>query len=289
MAPIFVKFDGLEGEAEHTDHKDIELGRSFEDLGGGIVRLVFAATAAEEGELKFLPAVQLKHDVQVVGDAFMNVGTSFLKLDVAQHKFDDAFIKLADPFLKITPSTNAEVPPISLASDFKVYEGDIKGAGLDFWKVSDIWKLDLKFDNTSSLGLAFQALSDDFLKLSTDELKIGTDTLKISKQIDSRALGDAFIKWGEDTLKLSDEYKILSADFQKLAQDFTPVTITDAASVQGAPLKLDQAIVANAGDFLKLAVDLFKVNVDFRALGGDTIKLAEAAEMKGNEGHFKLS
>jgi hypothetical protein len=287
--PIFIKFDGLEGEA-HQDRRGLDrLGDAAEDLGGGFVKLVFAAAAADDGDLKFLPAVQLKHDQLVVGNAFMTVGTDFLKLNVAEHKFDDAFIKLADPFLKIAPSTDAEAPPIPLAGDFKVYEGDLKATGLDFWKVSDVWKLDLKFDGTSSLGLAFQALSDDFLKLSTDELKIGSDVLKIGKQTDSRALGDAFIKWGEDTLKLSDEYKILSADFQKLTQDFTPVTTIDAASVNGAPLKLDQTIANNAGDFLKVAVDLFKMNVDLGALGGDTIKLAEAAETSGNGTHFKLS
>ncbi len=287
--PIFIKFDGVEGAVNQTGHKLERLGDAFEDLGDGFVKLVFDATA-ETGDFKFLPAVQMqiKHDLLLVAHDFIKVGFDFDKLDPALHKFDDFVLKIADPFLKITPSTDGDVAPIPLADDFKSYESDIKGAGLDFIKAGVELKLDIKFDNTSSLGLAFGTLSDDFLKLGTDASHIGSDALKISQLGPIDKIDKWFGAFGADELKLSEAYVEVSADFHKLAQDFTPATTGDTAALVG-PIKFDQAIVQDAGDFIKLASDLQTLNTELRAVGGETIKLTQAIEPSGNDAHFKLS
>ena len=288
--PIFIKYDQLEGEAEHVKHRTDQLADGFEDLGDGFVKIVFDAerelTASDSTDLKIKS--RFDHAALVFGDDFFKVGTNFLTLQDSVHKFDDAFVKLADPFIKITPSDNGDVAPVSLASDFKFWEGDLKTTGLDIWASATTWKLDVKFDNTGSLGLAFQTLSDDFFKLGNDEHKIGADFRKVSTQTDHKVLGAAFLKYGDDTVKLGDEYIKLSADFQKLAQDFAPAAPSDASFVKLTPT-IDQVIQQNPQDFLKVAFDWNKLDRDLVGIGGDTVKLAEAVETAGTQTHFKLS
>ena len=83
-------------------------------------------------------------------------------------------------------------------------------------------------------------------------------------------------------MKLGNVYLALSADFQKISQDFAPQPIPDAVAI-GGELKFNQGVLQNPDDFIKLAGDLKFVNTDFRAIGGDTLKLSEALESAAHQ------
>ncbi|HEX4556290.1 MAG TPA: hypothetical protein VH249_20035 [Xanthobacteraceae bacterium] len=275
---FFLKFEGIEGAAEKADHSLDRLGASFADLGGGILKLVH--DAASEAQV---PAVQHKidSDLHKIDTDFIKIGFDFIKLTEPAHKLDGAIANFADQFIKFMPS--ASEVPFPLAADFLKYEADLKITGLDFLAAGQ----DIKLGPAESLSLNFAKISLDYKNQSDDQLKISADLasfIKISGISERSALGTAFLKLSGDSLKLADDYKIVSGDFLKVSQDLAPPVNEDGAIAidHKVDIKFDQAIGQHADDFIKLGVDLIKLNADLHGVGGDFIKLADAVEDRGH-------
>jgi hypothetical protein len=265
MAPIFLNFEHLEGEAEQVDHGFDRLGDSFADLGGGFVKLVDAATE-KIGPSENNPALAFKHAENVVAHDFLKVGLDFLKVDAPLHKFDDGIVKLTDEFLKITPSTEGGNP---LAAEFLKYEGDLKLTGLDTLQLA----ADLKSGApTETLSLDFSKLQFDYKEQSADATSIGETFQKISIQIDSFPLADEFHKFGDAFIKLGNDLLTTAVDWNKLSRDLAPTTDSPET------LLLDQVVAQHPEDFLSLVVDFHKLDTSLTSLGTDAHKIAEAIE-----------
>jgi hypothetical protein len=275
---FFLKFEGIEGEAEKAGHGLERLGAGFADLGGGFLKLVHDSTS--EGQL---PAVQHKIDSDLlkIDENFIKIGFDFIKLTDPSHKLDGAIAGFADQFIKFMPSESEGSFP--LAADFLKYEADLKITGLDFLAAGS----DFKVAPAESLSLNFAKISLDYKNQSDDQFKIAADLagfIKISGISERSELGAPFLKLSGDSVKLANDYKIVSGDFLKVSQDLVPpVGEVGTISVdQKIDIKFDQALVQHADDFIKLGADLIKLNADLHGVGGDFIKLADAFEDRGH-------
>jgi type VI protein secretion system component Hcp len=268
MAPIFIKFDGIEGEASQVDRRWDQLGDGLEDLGDGFARLV------QDGTLAPSPVVELKHDDAVITSDFHKIGLDYLKVEAAQHKIDATEIVIAKTLDKSSPTLFSDTGgPPPLASDLQAYEADLKLTGLDFIKLAS----DLKGGAPAeTISLDFNSIKIDYQKQSDDALKIGDDFIKLSAvagDLKLNGLSDAFLKYGEDTVKLGNDDLKISTDFQKISADFSSQTFGGAISTE---LKFNQVVLQNPDDFIKLAGDLKLLDADLLAVGDDTHKIADA-------------
>jgi hypothetical protein len=268
----FIKFEGFEGDVAHKLGNGFDrLGDGFSDLGAVFLKLTDDLSSTDVKFFKADAADHIKHDIFAIDGGFLKIGADFLKLDGPLHKFDDTFVKFTDQFLKVTPPESEGSP--SFAADFLKYEADVKMTGLDFLTAAS----DLKIAPTENLSLAFNKISVDYKNQSDDELKIATDAadfLKISGISESSKVGETFLKFSLDSVLISSVDLKLSTDFHKISTDL-------AAASDSGPMTFDQVVLKFSDDFVKLAQDLKLADGAFAALGGDTVKLAEAFEHPG--------
>jgi hypothetical protein len=290
MAPIFVKFDELEGEAHQVRHGLDQLATSFEDLGDGFMKLVFDGTTMT-GDLKIAPEIKFDHDIKFIGAQFNNIGFDFIKLADSQHKFDSTFLNFTDQFLA-PPTTGDGPPPNPLSADFKFYEADLKATSLDFLTLANTWKFDSSPDfkfNPSELADAFHKISQDFLALKYDEVAIGGDFFKLSGLTDAQPLGQALFKYDIASQALGDGFNKLSVDWQTLAHDVMPSTDTATVKLDQFQPSLNNLVLQHASDFAQMATDLTLLGPDFRAVGGDGVRVAEAIQQATHSIKFASS
>jgi type VI protein secretion system component Hcp len=277
--------ESFEGAAEQVAHDLRRLGENSVDLGSGFLKLINDVTLAPTENVSLDPGVvsldvKLKHDDAIISHDFLKIGLDFVEISASQHKIDIKeipiikVIDVASPGLNLAADSVGDTPAV--VTDLLKYEADLKITGLDFLKIAP----GLGDAPAETLSLNFSKISFDYKEQGADELKIGEDFITLAKtatDLKIRGLSDAFLKYGEDALKLSGDYLKVSTDYLKISQDFVLVTSTDAVAT-GGELKFNQVVLQNPADFIKLAGDLKFVNADLRAIGGDTLKLADALE-----------
>src|SRR5712671_6346578 len=229
---VFLKLGDIKGES--LDHKHNE---TLLRIDGDFLKL---ASANPDGSLKI--DGQIKHDIAVISDSFLKLGQDFIKLSDVAIKIDDLFLKL-DTALKIAGADLGV-----LGTDFKHFDGTIKGnvlaqaearVGQDFLK--------LNVDMTST-GLTFAALGDDFIKLGDGP---------------NQELDAAYKLLGSELHKIGSAFDAVASDFLKLSQDFETLaggrdTALVASSTNSPPGPLGT-------DFLKLDQDFLLLS---QAIGG---------------------
>lgn len=278
----FHKFGSFEDAAERAAHDLRRLGENSVDLGGGFLKLIHDGMPATTETDSLVPVdLKFKHDDAIISHDFLKVGLDFLKASASQHKVDIKEIVIIKVIDKSSPILFSEVGgggggAATVETDLLKYEADLKITGQDFLKLAP----GLGDAPAESLSLNFSKVSVDYEKQSADELKLSQDFSALANsaaELKLHKLADAFLKYSEDALKLSaDDHKV-SQDYLKISQDFVLITSTDAVAT-GGELKFNQVVLQNSADFIKLAGDLKFLNTDLRAIGGDTLKLADALE-----------
>lgn len=281
------KFESFEGDAERVAHDLRRLGENSVDLGGGFLRLIHDGTLAPTETDTLVPVdLKFKHDDAIISDDFLKVGLNFLETSASEHKLDTKEIVIIKVIDKSSPILFSEVRDgdagtLPVEADLLKYEADLKITGIDFLKIAP----GLGDAPAETLSFNFGAISVDYKEQGADAIKLGEDFITLARtaaDLKIRGLSDAFFKYGEDAVKLGSDYLALSADFQKISQDFVPPTTTDAVAT-GGELKFNQVVLQNSEDFIKLAGDLKLMNAEFSAIGGDTLKLSEALETAAHQ------
>jgi type VI protein secretion system component Hcp len=278
----FHKFESFEDAAEGVAHDLRRLGRNSVDLGGGFLKLIHdgTPTPTETGSLASAD-LKFKHDDAIISHDFLKVGLDFLQASASQHKLDTKEIVIIKVIDKSSPILFSEVGgdggggATTVETDLLNYEADLKITGLDFLKIAP----GLGDAPAESLSLNFSKVSVDYEAQSADELKLSQDFIALANsaaELKLHKLSEAFLKYGEDALTLSGDYHKVSVDYLKISQDFVLVSSTDAVAT--GEIKFNQVVLQNSTDFINLAGHLKFVNADLRAIGGDTLKLADALE-----------
>jgi type VI protein secretion system component Hcp len=279
----FHKFESFEDDAGRAARDLRRLGRNSVDLGDGFLKLIHDGTSpsTESGSLVSLD-LKFKHDDAIISHDFLKVGIDFLEASASQHKVNVKELVIIKVIDKSTPLLFSEVGGGgAVETDLLSYEADLKITGLDFLKIAP----GLTDASAETLSLNFSKISFDYKEQSVDLELIGDDFIKLADaaaDLKIRGLSEAFFKYGEDALKLADAYLKVSADYLKISEDFVLVTSTDAVAT-GGELKFNQLVLQNPDDFVNLAGHLKFVNADLKALGGDTLKLAEALESAAHQ------
>jgi hypothetical protein len=89
---LFLKFDGVQGEAEDGHvHRDFDaLGHQFGELGDDFLKLIDDASSTHgEAIHKVADDALINHDLLKIDTAFLKIDDSFLKLDTDFLKFGD--------------------------------------------------------------------------------------------------------------------------------------------------------------------------------------------------------
>jgi len=279
MPDVFLKIN-VDDLGHQADHQFLKLGTGFDQAGDSFIDLIADAVKLNDGPGSAHDAF-IKHDVQTTGLDFIKLGDDFLKLDEALHKIDDTVL---DFFIKFDPGD----APV-LANLFLKLDSDLQGTGADFAALGDDF---LKLNDPPPLensNEVFLKIADDFVKIDSaldlvgdDFGRIGADFIKFGGGLELPAvqhIDEAFFKLGGDTVKIGDDFHNLSDHFLKIAID-----IREAAD-SGLTLKIDQLASKYENDFLDLKTDIIKFDADFRALGGDYLKLADAFH---DFGHAKI-
>ena len=284
---LFLKFDGVQGEAEDGRvHRDFDaLGHQFGDLGDGFLKLIDDVSSANlESIHKVADDAHINHDLLKIDTAFLNFDDSFLKLDTDFLKFGDGITNFLENDLKITPTPSSEESS-SLSGTFLKIHSDFQNAAIDFHTLATDF-LTIKFAGSSELN-PFSTVARDFhnidealLRMSTDFNALGTDFIKIGESSDSQPgeslslnFGHLVIKYGEAAQKAGASLDALSSDFHRIGDVF--LNLSDSETI-----KLDQAFLKFADDFLKLGADSLKLDASLHLLGEETLKVNELLHIK---------
>ncbi len=277
-------FGSFEEDAERAAHDLRRLGENSVDLGGGFLKLIHDGMPAPTDATSLGPSASLdlkfKYDDAIISGDFVKVGSGFLEASASQHKIDIKEIPIIKVIDKSSPLLLAEVggdggTPAAV-TDLLAYEADLKITGLDFLKIAP----GLGDAPAETLSLNFGTISVDYKEQGADEIKLGEDFITLAKtaaDLKIRGLSDALFKYGEDAVKLGNAYLALSADFQKISDDFLPQPQPDAVAT-GGDIKFNQVVLQNSADFIKLAGDLKFLDLDFKVIGGDGVKLSDALD-----------
>lgn len=262
----FLKLDGIDGRREQA-----VLDNAFLKIDADLLKL---SNANADTFLKFEHDPSLKLEFEVIGDAFLKLGSDFNKGATAGRLIDQFVLKLSG-----SPTGGSVDGASSPQADFVVLDHKIEASAMDLKLVGlDFLKL-----RTSPTLEAFQQKVDDigsdFLKLGADMaadrdafLKLGADFLKLGEAKDPTPLDLAYKELGGDMRTVGTEFGALSADFLKLGQavqsagDGSVTVLSDSggAGPIGASfttlfqdfLKLDSGLVALGGGAATLIGDL---------------------------------
>jgi type VI protein secretion system component Hcp len=284
------KFESFEEDAERAAHDLRRLGENSVDLGGGFLKLIHDGMPAPTDATPLDQSVSLdlkfKYDDAIISGDFVKVGFDFLEASASQHKIDTKEIPIIKVIDKSSPVLLSEVgggdagtPAVVI--DLLAYETDLKITGLDFLKIAP----GLGDAPAETLSLNFGTISVDYKEQGADEIKLGEDFITLAKtaaDLKIRGLSDALFKYGEDAVKLGNAYLALSADFQKISDDFLPQPQPDAVAT-GGEIKFNQVVLRNSADFIKLAGDLKFLDPDLKVIGGDAVKLSDALDSAAHQ------
>jgi hypothetical protein len=202
----------------------------------------------------------------VIGNAFIHVGSDFHKVETAEHLIGNAVGKLLgdQKIGDLLPAVQQDFK----ALDYKIdaVSRDISHVGVDFLKLDSSPNQQVFDHKVAALGANFLNLGGDahaaydaFHKLSTDFLELGSNGDRSSPAI--RA----------EYLKFSGDLELVGSQFDTLANDF--LKLNQAIQADGSVSIGDNA-AGGGGGAGKVLAQLYQ---DFYALGGGLNTLGGSA------------
>jgi hypothetical protein len=272
-----IKFDNshesFEDAAEHAARDLRHIGRDSADLGFGFLKLIRDESVPPGSPAAGTVDLKIKLDDAAISNDLFKLGSDFLAASDAQHKIDIKEIPIIKVLDQSSPLTDGGGSTV--VTDLMTYEADLKTTGNDFLNFNQFTP-DLGAAAPGFLSAEFRILSFAYNTQSTDLSNIGNDFLALAKSpadLKIHGLSDALHKYGEDALALANDFKFVSADFLKIAQDFAP-----GGKGAGGGVDFNQTVMKDSADFIKLADDLKFMNADYKMFAADTIKLSDTLE-----------
>jgi hypothetical protein len=275
--PIFLKFDGVEGEAvDGRLHGEVRaIGADLVNIGDDFVKLTSDVSPGHgASDLKIAQDIKFNHDLLKIDGDFLKVSAAFIKFDSEFIKFGDGLSTFVQNDLKITFG-DSESPP--LADTFHKIDTDLQNGSSDFIKLgADFIKLTNAEnpDSVFQVGSDFLKINGDLGNLGNDFVALGDNFIKIAGVSDLKVADDVFIKFGDDLKIVGQNLNAAAADFATIGRDFEALADTSDT------IKLDQAFIKYAGDFLKLDSDFVKLDTSLGNLGTDFLKINEVIHVK---------
>jgi hypothetical protein len=259
----FLKLDGIGGRREQA-----ALDNAFLKIDADLLKL---SNANADNFLKIEHDRSLKLEFDVIGEAFLKLGSDFNRGATAARLVDQFVLKLSG-----SPTVGSVDGAPSPQADFLFLDHKLEASATDLKILgADFLKLD-----TSRTVEAFQhkvtGIGNDFLKLGADMaadrdafLKLGADFLKLGAAENPSPLDLAYKELGGEMRTVGSEFDALSTDFLKLGQAMQ-------AAGDGSVRALD-ASGGGAGAigtaFTTLFHDFLKLDTGLAALGGGAATL----------------
>jgi len=193
------------------------LNEAFVKIDDTLLKL---SNATADDFLKIEHHRAIKGEFNVIGDAFLKLGSDFHKISIAGELIDQFTIKLTGGATNGGGGSGDQADFLALDHKVNTTSEDLKIVGLDFLKIHTATTPD-------SFQLKLTGLAGDFLKLCDDMTadgdafrSLGDDFLKLGGSTDVRSspLDAAYKEFGGDLRLVGSQFDTLANDFNKLSQ-----------------------------------------------------------------------
>jgi hypothetical protein len=260
---LFLKLALVDDFADFIGAHEHKIDNAFLNIDSDFLKL---SSATGENFLKIEHDPALKHDFQVIGDAFHKIGQQFEVASILGDVFGNHDLKIAPNGL-----SDANTDFLKIDAALKFSGQDLKILGSDFLKLDTS-------PNAESFQLKIKGVGEDFLKLEGDMtadgaafLKLGADFLKLGGGNENPSPLDlAYKELGGDLQTVGARFDALAADFLKIdealggreSSDFGGSVGTALMALNQDFLKLDTALSAVGGEAFKIFVGDFSQKVN---------------------------